>query len=44
MKEQEENNKKNWQTPEIIDLDVVIKTEGKSYTPNENSPVTGPTS
>ena len=24
-----ENNKNAWQTPEIIDLDVVNKTEGK---------------
>ena|GEM_PF-1503593 len=39
MKQQEENNKKAWQTPEIIDLDVDKETEGSKYAnANEYSP------
>ncbi len=42
MKQQEENNKKTWQTPEIIDLDIDKETAGaKSGDPGEVASSTG---
>jgi hypothetical protein len=32
----EENNKRNWQNPEVIDLDVAEETSGKVATAGES--------
>jgi hypothetical protein len=38
----EENNKKTWQTPEIVDLDVEGTLSGPSFTTTEITPQYAP--